>query len=219
MSEKTIVAGAGNEAPEKIHVGIQAWISLIVLILMVSGIFKSFDGPLAAIDFTNLTGSFGKISENLTFLGKEGSGAKDGFLQALNIAPVVILFCGIMDVCQEFGALEASSILFQPVLKPLMGIPGSTGLALVGSFTSVDVGAVMTKELREENKITDEELTVFVAYQNAGSAIITNLLTTGASLMAVIPYSFGFMFVLCMFCKIFGANLMRIFLSFKRARG
>lgn len=201
---------------EKLDIKWTAWLALGILILMVSGIFKNFEGPLAALDFTNLTGSFGKISESLTFLGKDGSGAKDGFLQALNIAPVVILFCGIMDVCQEFGALDASSILFQPILKPLMGIPGATGLALVGSFTSVDVGAVMTKELREEKKITDDELTVFVAYQNAGSAIITNLLTTGASLMAVIPYSFGFMFVLCMLCKILGANVMRIFLAIKK---
>lgn len=204
---------------EKLEIKWSAWVALAVLILMVSGLFKNASGPLAALDFTNLTGSFGKISDGLTFIGKEGSGAKDGFLQALNIAPVVILFCGIMDVCQEFGALAASSVLFQPILKPLMGIPGSTGLALVGSFTSVDVGAVMTKELREEGKITDDELTIFVAYQNAGSAIITNLLTTGASLMAIIPYSFGFMFVLCMFCKILGANLMRIFLAMKGKRG
>ncbi|MCI8453115.1 MAG: hypothetical protein HFE84_00650 [Lachnospiraceae bacterium] len=203
---------------EKLEIKWTAWVALAVLILMVSGLFKDSTGPLKAFDFTNLTGAFGKISENLTFLGKDGSGAKDGFLQALNIAPVVILFCGIMDVCQEFGALAASSVLFQPILKPLMGIPGTTGLALVGSFTSVDVGAVMTKELRETEKITDDELTIFVAYQNAGSAIITNLLTTGASLMAVIPYSFGFMFVLCMSCKIFGANFMRIFLAMKGNR-
>lgn len=203
---------------EKLEIKWTARAALAILILMVSGLFKDSAGPLKALDFTNLTGAFGKISENLTFLGKDGSGAKDGFLQALNIAPVVILFCGIMDVCQELGALAASSVLFQPILKPLMGIPGTTGLALVGSFTSVDVGAVMTKELRETEKITDDELTVFVAYQNAGSAIITNLLTTGASLMAVIPYSFGFMFILCMFCKIFGANFMRIFLAMKGKR-
>lgn len=208
-----------DKSEEKLEIKWTSWVALAVLILMVSGIFKDVKGPLAAFDFTNLTGAFGKIADGVTFLGKEGSGAKDGFLQALNIAPVVILFCGIIDVCQEFGALAASSVLFQPILKFVMGIPGAAGLAFVGSFTSVDVGAVMTKELRDSGRLTDDELTIFVAYQNAGSAIITNLLTTGASLMAILPYSFGFMFVLCMGCKIIGANLMRIYLAIQRKRG
>lgn len=122
-------------ANEKTQIKWYSWVALVILILMVSGLFKNAEGPLKAIDFTNLTGAFGLISEEKNFLGANGSGAKDGFLQALNIAPVVIFFCGIMDVCQEFGAMAASSKLFQPILKPLMGIPGSTGLALVGSFS------------------------------------------------------------------------------------
>lgn len=203
---------------DKIHVTWTGWVSLVILLVMVSGVFSKSAGPLAALDFTNLTGNFGKIAEGLTFLGADGTGAKDGFLQALNIAPVVILFCGIIDVAQEYGALDAATILFQPILKVIMGIPGTAGLAFVGSFTSVDVGSVMTKDLFDEGKITDDERTIFVAYQNAGSAIITNLLTTGAPLMAIIPFSFATIFGVCMLCKLLGANVMRLILMAKRTQ-
>lgn len=204
---------------EKAEIKWYSWVALAVLVLMVSGLFKNAEGPLKAFDFTNLTGAFGKIADGKNFLGSGGTGARDGFLQALNIAPVVILFCGIMDVCQEFGVMAASSKLFRFVLKPLMGIPGSAGLALVASFTSVDVGAVMTRELLDHGAINEDEAAIFAAYQNAGSALVANLMTTGAALMAVIPYSFGFMFMICMICKIIGANITRALVAMSRKRG
>lgn len=85
-------------------------------------------------------------------------------------------------------------------------------LAFVGAFTSVDVGSVMTKDLYDEGKITDDERTIFGAYQNVGSAIITNLLTTGAPLMAIIPFSIATIFGVCMLCKLLDANVMRLIL-------
>lgn len=204
-------------AQNEIKVTWKGWVSLFVIIVMISGVFKDSNTFMAAFDFTNLTGSFGKIGESgLDFMGKGGTGARDGFLQALNIAPIIILFCGILDVAQEFGALHASGILFQPVLKFLLGIPGIAGLAFVSSFTSVDVGAIMTKDLYEDGYITDDERTIFVSYQYAGSALITNLIAGGAPLLAIVPVSFGFMFIIHMICKIFGANVVRIILKLKK---
>lgn len=203
---------------QPVKVSWTAWISLALLLIMVSGAFKDSNNFMAAFDLTNLIGKFGGIFESVNFLGKGGTGAKDGFLQALNIAPVVILFCGVIDVAQAFGALDAASVLFQPILRVIMGIPGTAGLAFVGSFTSVDVGSIMTKELYDDGKINDDERTIFVAYQNAGSAIISNLLTTGAPLMAVVPFSFASMFGVCMVSKLFGANLIRAMLYIRKKR-
>lgn len=203
---------------QEIKVTWKGWLSLFVLVIMISGVFKSSTTHLAALDFTNLTGSFGKVYENVNFLGKGGTGARDGFLMALNIAPIIILFCGILDVVQEFGALKASGIIFQPILRFLLGVPGIAGLAFVSSFTSVDVGAVMTKELYEEEYLSDDERTIFVSYQYAGSALITNLIAGGAPLLAIVPVSFGFMFVIHMICKIIGANIVRMILKFSKAK-
>ena len=37
-------------------VGVGAWIALIVLILILSGAFRTMDGPIKVLDFTNLSG-------------------------------------------------------------------------------------------------------------------------------------------------------------------
>ena len=130
---------------------------------------------------------------------------------------LLVMVSGIFSKSSgPLAALDAATLLFQPILKVIMGIPGTAGLAFVGSFTSVDVGSVMTKDLFDEGKITDDERTIFVAYQNAGSAIITNLLTTGAPLMAIIPFSFALILGVCMFCKLLGANLIRLILLFRK---
>ena len=46
-----------NEA-QKEKIGIVAWISLVILILVLSGAFRTVDGPLKVLDFTNLSGAF-----------------------------------------------------------------------------------------------------------------------------------------------------------------
>ena len=43
----------------------------------------------------------------------------------------------------------------------------------------------MTRELYEDGEITDDERTIFVAYQYAGSACINNTITGGAPLVAI----------------------------------
>jgi hypothetical protein len=96
-----------------------------------------------------------------------------------------------------------------------MGIPGVTGLAFVSSFTSSDVGSVMTKGLYEDGYITDDERTVFVAYQYASSAAITNTLGAGAAMLPVSVLPVGIILAVEIFVKIFGANIVRIWLKFQ----
>ena len=166
------------------------------------------------MDFTNLSGKFGIIGDTgANFIGKGGSGAKDGFMAGLNLIPAVMFFCGLLNVFQELGAFEAASIVFNPILKPLMGIPGTAGVAFISSFTGSDVAAVMTKELVDNGEMTDEERTIFTSYQYAGSAVINNTITGGAPLLAISPIALGPIIVIQFVCKVIGANIVRIVLK------
>ena len=195
-----------EKAPKKEKVGIVAWISLIFLIIILSGVFRTSDTPLKVLDFTNLSGSFGTIGD---------TGAKDGFMAGLNLIPAVMLFCGLLGVFEQLGAFKASDILFRPLLRPILGIPGSTGVAFISSFTGSDVAAVMTRDLYESGSITDDERTIFVAYQYAGSACINNTITGGAPLLAICPVSLGAIIVIEFVCKLIGANVVRLILFFR----
>lgn len=102
-------------------VGIKAWISLILLIAILSGIFRTAEGPIKILDFTNLAGDFGKIGQTgSNLIGKGGFGAKSGFMAGLNLIPAVMFFCGLMGVFEQLGAFKASDILFRPFLRPLL---------------------------------------------------------------------------------------------------
>lgn len=206
-----------QEPKEK--VGIGAWIALVVLVLILSGAFRTAEGPLKVLDFTNLSGSFGKIGDTgANLIGKGGTGAKDGFMAGFNLIPAVMFFCGLLGVFEQLGAYKASDILFRPLLRPLLGIPGKCGIAFISSFTGSDVAAVMTKELYEAGDLTDDERTIFVAYQYAGSACINNTITGGAPLVAICPVALGPCIVIMVVCKLVGANLVRLILKLKRSR-
>lgn len=203
-----------NTLLTKPRVTVKNWIALVFLVVILSGIFQRNTGPLQVLDFTNLSGKFGVIGDTgANFIGKGGSGAKDGFMAGLNLIPAVMFFCGLLNVFQELGAFEAASIVFNPILKPLMGIPGTAGVAFISSFTGSDVAAVMTKELVDNGEMTDEERTIFTSYQYAGSAVINNTITGGAPLLAISPIALGPIIVIQFVCKVIGANIVRIVLK------
>lgn len=188
-----------------------AWLSLVMLIIIFSGVFQKAEGPLRALDFNTLAGSFGKVSGKLDFRGAGGTGAKEGFLFALTLIPTTMLALGLIEVAQELGGLRVASKIFTPLLKPLMGLPGVVGLTFVSTFTSSDVGAVMTKEHFENNEITDDQRAIFVAYQYAGSGVINNTLTGGAPLIAVSIVPVGIIILIQIVVKIIGANIVRLY--------
>ena len=150
-----------KQAENKEKIGIGAWLALIVLILVLSGAFRTAEGPIKVLDFTNLAGSFGQIGDTgANLIGKGGTGAKDGFMAGFNLIPAVMFFCGLLGVFEQLGAFKASDILFRPLLRPLLGIPGKCGIAFISSFTGSDVAAVMTRELYEDGEITDYKMRV-----------------------------------------------------------
>ncbi|HBF4231370.1 TPA: hypothetical protein KON36_002905, partial [Clostridioides difficile] len=147
-----------------------------------------------------------------------GTGAKDGFLFALTLIPTVCFAVGLIDVVESMGGMKAASKIFNPLLRPLLGIPGIAGIAFVSSFTSSDVASIMTKELFESGEITDDERTIFVAYQYAGSAVILNTINTQAPLLPIALLALGPIILIEIFCKILGANLVRLIIGVRNKK-
>lgn len=195
-----------------------AWLSLFVLIVLFSGVFQESEGVLKAFDFSNLTGKFGTIYEGVNFQGTGGTGSRAGFLFTLTLIPTVCFAVGLIDVVEHLGALKAAAKLFNPILKPLLGIPGISGIAFVASFTSSDIAAFMTKELVDSGDMTDDERTIFVAYQYAGSAVILNTINTQAPLLPIAVLAVGPIILIEIVCKVFGANLIRLIIKFKNRK-
>ncbi len=153
---------------EPLKVGPGAYLSLLFAMVFFSGLLggKEWYG---VFDFTTLNGAFGKVVSGVSlqtdtldvaqsaFRGKGGYGAMDGFLFALGLIPAVMFALGMINVLEHYGALRAARKLLTPLLRPLMGIPGSTGLAMIGSLQSTDVGASLTRVLADEGQITEKE--------------------------------------------------------------
>lgn len=194
-------------------VGALGYVFLVLAILFFSGIFKNALGPVRALDFTVIAGKFGSIGKLGAFRGSGGIGVKDGFLFGLGLIPVVMLALGTVSVVEHYNGLRAAQKLLTPLLRPLLGIPGLTGLAAIASFQSTDAGAGMTKSLREENLITEKEKTIFCAFQFSAGAIITNYFSSGAALFDQIQVAIVIPLVVMLVLKFFGANLMRMYIG------
>jgi len=190
----------------------KGWLSLFILIITFSGALTNA-GEWRAFDFQVLTGDFGQVAPGVNFTGKGGTGAREGFMFTLTLIPTVMFALGLIQVAESLGALRAAERVFRPILKPLMGVPGVAGLAFVSSFTSSDVGSVMTKGLVEDKLITDDERTIFVAYQYASSAVVTNTLGAGAAMLPISVLPIGIIIALQVLVKFMGANIIRFIIA------
>ncbi len=129
--------------------GIGAYLALIFAIIFFSGLAKNehfvkmlpdkqWVTAASVLDFGTLNGSFGKVLTSATakpdgkietksgnFRGAGGNGAMDGFMFALGLIPTVMFALAVINVLEGYGALEAARQLLTPLLRPLMGIPGT----------------------------------------------------------------------------------------------
>ncbi|TNG94451.1 hypothetical protein FHQ28_10120 [Pasteurellaceae bacterium USgator11] len=188
-------------------------ISLILAIIFFGGFAKDFIGGI--FDFSKLTGQF---PDWLKTSG--GISAKGGFLFALTLVPSVMLALGFVAVFEHYGALSAASKWLNPILKPVMGIPGNCSISLIASTQSTDAGSSTTKFLREEKEITYKELLIFAAFQFSAGALLTNFLSSFAPVLLipdkagqVAPVSIAMCLGIIFVFKIFGANLMRLYVK------
>lgn len=192
---------------------------LILAVLIFSGLFTDAAGPLKVLDFSNLLGKFGGIFENVSFRGKGGVSARDGFLFAVTLAPTTMLAMGLIQVFENYGALDAAAKLLTPILKFLIGVPGIASLALVGSFNSSDAGAAMTRELYDNGKITEDERDIFTTFQYSSSGLLVNYFGGGSALFGIITVGVGVPFLYLIVLKAIQANLMRLIIWFENKKG
>lgn len=209
--------------------GIVAYLSLLFALVFFSGLFSNATNWIGVFDFSVLNGGFGTIATetgNLTFTGTGGTGAKDGLLFGLSLLPSIMLALGIVKVVEYLGALDAARYLLTPILKPILGLPGTTGLTLIASLQSTDAGGGMTKDLYDTGEIDDDQRTIFAAFQFSAGATITNFFATGAGLFALtaldgskaIKVPMLLPLILIFILKFFGANLMRYYLKMKNKK-
>ena len=218
--------------PQEQKVGPGAYFALAFAAVFFSGLLggKEWYG---VFDFTTLNGAFGKVVTGVSeqgdtlatatgsFRGKGGHGAMDGFLFALGLIPAVMFALGMINVLEHYGALRAARKLLTPLLRPLLGLPGNTGLALIGSLQSTDVGASLTRSLADEGELSEKEKDVFAMFQFSAGAMITNFFSSGAILFTLValdggpavPTSIGACIAVMFIMKIVGANIMRLFLN------
>ncbi len=191
------------------------YIALVFAVVFFSGLLASQKGWITAFDFNALAGKFGvmKDAAKATFQGQGGFGARDGFMFGFGLLPSVMLALGMVEIVDHLGGLKAAEKLLTPILRPLLGIPGIAGLAMVTSFQSTDAGAGMTRMLRETGCITENEKTVFCAFQFSAGGTVTNYLASGAALFSFVTVPIVLPLVLIFVLKIFGANLVRIYLN------
>lgn len=190
----------------------RAYAALFLSILFFSGVFSGRQGILGCFDFSVLSGSFGRIAEEFTFLGKGGSGARYGFLFALSLIPGIMLALGVVEVAERLQALRAAERLLTPLLKPLLGLPGEAGLALISSLQSSDAGAVMTRDLYDKGLINEKEKTLFTAFQFSSASSITVYLSMGSVLFPFLTVPHLLPLGVILFYKVVGTNLMRLYL-------
>jgi len=191
------------------------YVALVFAIVFFSGLLTSQMGWLTAFDFNTIAGVFGTMKDpaKATFMGQAGLGARDGFMFALSLLPSVMFALGMVEIIDHLGGLKAAEKLLSPILRPIFGIPGIAGLAMVTSFQSTDAGAGMTRMLKDTQCITEKERTIFAAFQFSAGGTITNYLAIGAALFSFITVPMVLPLALMFVMKVVGANIMRFYLS------
>ncbi|MBP2168237.1 nucleoside recognition membrane protein YjiH [Erwinia toletana] len=202
---------------ESLVAGKGAYLALIAAILFFSGLFFKVEGMqwLGAFDFTTLGGSFGTMKEagSSTFVGSGGVSAKAGFLFALSLVPTVMLALGLLEIFTHYGAIRAAHKLLTPLLKPLLGLPGRCGLALITDLQSTDAGAALTKELYDSQQINKKDVVVMGAWQYSGAGLINNYFSIGSALFASMTLPIIIPLVVMFVLKFVGAALVRAVLN------
>lgn len=222
--------------PDENKLRLKGVISFCFACVFFSGVMKS-EQWWGVFDFLTLAGDFGKVVHHVStvetdgqitdvvvqttsFRGKGGSGARDGFIFALTLAPMVIFAMGVFAVIESMGALDVARRLMEPLFRPLLAVPGIAGLTALGSFQTVDVGAAMTSELNNKKLLSDKERLFFTQFQFCAGGWLTNFLMTGGVLLSlaaedgtVLPPSIGLTLMIILLMKVIATNLLRAYVG------
>ena len=200
---------------EEQKLGAKGYIALMAAIIFFSGVLLSSDSKWAFLDFTKLSGKFGTMTnpETATFMGQGGVGIRHAFLFALSLVPNVMFALGFMELVDHFGGIKAGQILLSPLLRPILGVPGSVSLALITSLQSMDATGAMLREFFENKFITEKEQVISASWAFSGGGTITNYFAVMSGLFPylVVPIYVPLILIFCL--KFVGANLMRLYLK------
>jgi sporulation integral membrane protein YlbJ len=130
-------------------------------------------------------------------------GARNGLgLWANILTPSLLPFFIISEILIRAGWLSRFGRLLSPLTRPLFRLPGDAGFVLLmGYTTGFPMGAVLTRRLYEEGRLTRKEAAVLVAFTNNASPLF--ILAALASGMLLEP-ALGGWIALCHY----GANLL-----------
>lgn len=206
-------------------VGITAYLALIFALLFFSGVLgelsKMGEGQwswLGGFDYVTLCGKFGTLGKLTdgsgslasSFRGVGGTGPRDAFLFGMTLIPPVMFALGVVQIISNMGALKAAGKLLTPVLRLILGVPGSSAISLVSNFQSSDVGATMIKSLKDDGLINEKEQLILTAFEYSSPAIMVNYFSIGAAVFAFLEIPLYIPMVVIILCKFIGGNIMRI---------
>lgn len=195
----------------------KSYVAFFGAVIFFSGIFASAGNWTQVFDFSVLNGSFGTwetaAGKMASFRGANGTGARDGFLFALTLLPALIFAIAIIHVVEGYGGLRVAQKFLTPLLKPLLGIPGVCGLAMIANLQTTDAAAGMTKVLYEEGELTDRERSIFCAYQITGSAPLSNYFSSAVAVFSIILVPIGLPLLVILVFKFIGGNIVRFYLQ------
>ena len=194
-----------------------SYVALFFLIVFFSGVAKSLGPAWGFLDYATLVGRFGEVSQSTTFLGVGGSGARGALLYAASFIPSLMLAVGVIEVATHLGALKAAQALLTPVLRPLMGVPGASAVAIIASLMSSDAGAAATRELVDSRMANEKERTILCAFEFSSGASVIFYLTVASVLFSLLPINYLVPLLVTLLFKVVGANLVRLYLKRKGA--
>ena len=108
---------------------------------------------------------------------------------------------------------DHETLLANPLLKPILGVPGYTGLALITDLQSTDGGAAITRALHDEGRITTKNLVTICAWQYTGAGCVSNYYSTVSGLFTLFTVKVWIPMALILVLKFVGGALIRTILS------
>jgi sporulation integral membrane protein YlbJ len=117
--------------------------------------------------------------------------SKDGLLLWFNtVLPSLLPFVIGTNLLVNLGAVTFVGTLLEPIMKPLFGVSGAGGFALITGMTSgYPMGAKTVSELRQKNHITQVEAQRLISFtNNSGPLFIIGAIGIGMFSSAKIGY-------------------------------
>lgn len=206
--------GDNSNSTEKI--GISGYLWLVFLILVFSGLFAKFDNGLQCLDFNTWVGQFGVIAPGASpgIMGEDASGAAQGLLQTITLAPTVITAVAFTALFDRYGGTLAASKLFTPVSKPLVGLGGACAVPFIINMETSDAASAMLKMGVDNRSITDRERNICAAAHMVAPNTIPRTFSNLGPLLPFVVISPAVIILIMIVMKIVAANLMRLYLIY-----